>query len=424
MARFLSVMLLCFIAAGLSTAQEPAAGSFVTISGTVRDSASKKALENVSISLLDSHIATVSNADGTFSLKFPAEYSGGKIKAEQLGYSSCSLSVPEILERGGTVAVMMTASSKVLKELVVHGGRPEEIVAEALRKIPSNYSPERNLFTAFYRETVQKGKRYIGVSEAIVDVYKTPYRRRVNSGERVSIKKGRRLLSLDSRDTLAVKIEGGPTLPVVIDFVKNSDFLFGPDALRNYAFSMEKPVSIDDRMHYAIRFVPKVKLDYALCRGVLYIDRETLSFSKAEIELDVSDKVKATDAILRKKPRGLHFRPQEMAFTVTYRLSDGVPHLNYIRTRTRFKCDWKRRLFSSGYTTCAEMVMVDRSAAPQGGISRKSAFGNDDIFYDEVADYWDPDFWKEYNIIEPTESLDKAVNRLRKSNAAVMSMYP
>lgn len=409
--------------ASLSVAQNTADASFVTISGTVKDKDSKKNIGNVSISLDATHIATVSNEDGTFSLTIPTTSANGKIKAEQLGYFSTTISLSDILVNENSITILMTSSAKMLKEVVVRGGKPDEIVAEALKKIPVNYSHDKNLFTAFYRETVQKGKRYIGVSEAIVDVFKTPYTRRMNNGERVQIKKGRRLISQNNRDTLSVKIVGGPTLPVIIDFVKNHDFLFGYDDLAYYNFKMEKPVSIDDRMQYVIRFTPKVKLDYALCHGLLYIDQETLSFSKAEFELDMSDRNKATNAILRKKPHGLHFKPQEVAFTVTYRLEDGVSYLNYIKTNTRFKCDWKRRLFSSGYTTCAEMVMVDRIDNPAEGISRKLAFGNNDIFYDAVTDYWDADFWKGYNIIEPTESLDKAVIKLKKNNATVMALY-
>lgn len=410
--------------ASLSVAQNTADASFVTINGTVKDKDSKKNIGNVSISLDATHIATVSNEDGTFSLTIPTTSFSGKIKAEQLGYFSRIISLSDILANENSITILMTSSAKMLKEVVVRSGKPDEIVAEALKKIPVNYSHDKNLFTAFYRETVQKGKRYIGVSEAIVDVFKTPYTRRMNNGERVQIKKGRRLISQNNRDTLSVKIVGGPTLPVIIDFVKNRDFLFGYDDLAYYNFKMEKPVSIDDRMQYVIRFTPKVKLDYALCHGLLYIDQETLSFSKAEFELDVSDRSKATNAILRKKPRGLHFKPQEVAFTVTYRLDEGVSYLNYIKTKTRFKCDWKRRLFSSGYTTYAEMVMVDRIDDPEEGISRKLAFGNNDIFYDAVTDYWDADFWKGYNIIEPTESLDKAVIKLKKNNASAMALYP
>ena len=221
-----------------------------------------------------------------------------------------------------------------------------------------------------------------------------------------------------------MKIVGGPTLPVILDFVKNSDFLFDSNDLKYYTFSMKRPVCIDDRMQYVIRFSPKVKLGYALCEGLIYIDQESLSFSKAEFNLDMSDKDKATNAILRKKPRGLRFKPQELAFTVVYKLVDGISYLNYIKTKTRFKCDWKRRLFSSGYTTYAEMVIVDRMDNPEIGISRKLAFGNNDIFYDKVENYWDSNFWNDYNIIEPTESLEKAVDKLRRNNAVTMALFP
>ena len=63
MVRFMSIVLFCCMAAVLAVAQEQADAPFVTISGIVKDKDSKKALENVSISIVDSHIGTVSSAD-------------------------------------------------------------------------------------------------------------------------------------------------------------------------------------------------------------------------------------------------------------------------------------------------------------------------------------------------------------------------
>lgn len=53
------------MAAGLAVAQEPTDAPYVTISGIVKDKDTKKAMENVSISVVGSHIGTVSNADGS-----------------------------------------------------------------------------------------------------------------------------------------------------------------------------------------------------------------------------------------------------------------------------------------------------------------------------------------------------------------------
>lgn len=49
-----------------------------------------------------------------------------------------------------------------------------------------------------------------------------------------------------------------------------------------------------------------------------------MSLTRAEFALDLSDRTKATAAILHKKPTGLRFRPQEVSFPVTYRQQNGL----------------------------------------------------------------------------------------------------
>jgi len=174
------------------------------------------------------------------------------------------------------------------------------------------------------------------------------------------------------------------------------------------------PVSIDDRMQYAIRFEPRVVLEFALYRGTLYIDQESLAITRAEFELDMTDKDKATQFVLKKKPAGLRFNLQGVSFLVTYRQQDGKSYLNYMRNEVRFKCNWKRKLFASTYTTTTEMVMVNREEQPEENIRYRDSFKQGEIFYDKVDEYWNEDFWRDYNIIEPTESLESAVKKLKK----------
>ena len=412
---FVVTILLSAFAAG-AVAQEPeAAPATVVVEGTVKDRASKKKLANVSVFVPGTRIGTVSNADGSFSLKIPADKAAAGLKAEQVGYFSSVIPLPH--DQESELTIWLRPSAKTLKELVVRSGDPRVIVEEALRKVPQNYSSEPQLYSAFYRETIQKRKRYVGITEGMVSVYKTGYKRQNVARERVGIRKGRRLMSQNSKDTIAVKILGGPTMPVVMDFIKNREFLFTDKELDYYQFQLDNPTSIDDRLQFVVKFRPTVKVDYPLFEGVLYIDQESLAISRAEFELDMSDKSKATRAILRQKPTGLHFKPQEVSFVVTYRDIDGVSSINYMSSKMRFKCDWKRRLFSSGFTTYAEMVVVDREEGEVENIPRKQAFGKYDIFYDQVDNYRDPDFWRDYNIIEPTESLETAVEKLLKQSS-------
>ena len=127
----------------------------------------------------------------------------------------------------------------------------------------------------------------------------------------------------------------------------------------------------------------------------------------------MDDQVKATEAILRRKPSGLRFKPLEVSFLVTYKEQEGITRLSYIRNEVRFKCDWKRKLFSTNYTVVSEMVVTDGREA-QSGIPYRFAFKADQSLSDKVLDFADESFWGAYNIIEPTESLENAVNKLKK----------
>ena len=205
-------------------------------------------------------------------------------------------------------------------------------------------------------------------------------------------------------------------MSLYLDIVKKGDALLSTDNLDYYEFRMEDPVNLDNRMQYVVSFRPRVSLMYALFIGKLYIDYERLSFTRAEFGLDMANRVKAVEAILHKKPVGLRFRPQEVTYLVTYKQQGAKTYLNYIRNVIRFKCDWKKRLFSSSYTAFSEMVVTDRTESPLSGISNKNTFKRKQVFYDLVDEYWNEDFWRNYNIIEPTESLENAVCKLRKQS--------
>lgn len=383
-----------------------------TVTGRVIDSRNQKGLPNVSISLKGTNIGTVSNSDGNFSI-YMADSNNAAISFSTVGYTS--LTIPADSLSSVNNIIRMDRQPVELSEVVIYGGDPMKILSAALKKIPDNYSLNRDMLSMFYRETIRKGKRFIGVSEAAIDVYKTPYDRRSVDFDRVQIDRGRRLVSQKSSDTLAVKIVGGPNLAVNVDFVKNADVLFTEHDLTDFDFKMEKPEYADERLQYVISFKPKIRREYAQFRGKIYIDRELLAFTRAEFEMMPDDKGKMTAAVLHKKPRGLRFDPQKIEFVVSYKLVDGKTYLNYISNEMRFKCDMKRRLFSSAYTAYSEMVVVDRKENTDERISYKEAFKPRQIFYDIVDEYWDEDYWSEYNIIEPTESLENAVGKLKKT---------
>ena len=386
-------------------------GNYFIVSGTVKDKQTKKKLEYVNISVPGTNVGTITNSDGEFTITVQDSLQAKVVEISHIGYYNYRIALTgnDMVDEN----VMLTQNANVLEEVVVRAHDPRMLVEEAMNRIGKNYSEKPTLLTGFYRETAQKGKRYINISEAIIDVYKTPYDEDA-SRDRVQIFKGRALLSQKASDTLIVKLLGGPNLSLYVDIVKNPDILLDKTTLGYFSFRMEESVVMDNHPQYVISFQPQAILPYALHYGKLYIDKESLAFTRAEFNLNMEDRDKATSAILKKKPAGLRFRPVEVSFLVTYKQVNGKSYLNYIRNEVRFKCDWKRRLFSTNYAMVSEMVVTDSKDQAVNAIPYKMSFKSSQSLSDKVSDFRDENFWGSYNIIEPTESLEKAANKLRK----------
>ena len=377
----------------------------VLVSGTVVDDKSGAPLRQVSISA--GRISVVTNEDGVFTLKLENQPSA--ITVSHVGYKTRQVMLTQGKNQG--LKVRLSPTTILLREIVVRTTDPRELVDIAIRKIPENYSKVPELLKAFYRETAMKRKHYIYVAEGVEDMYKTPYTRSV-ARDRVSIVKGRRLLSQKTGDTLGVKVLGGPVLPVQLDVVKNHDILLNKEELNAYKFSMDIPEYINDRLQYVVRIEPGMVKEYALFNGRFYIDCERLAFTRIELDLDMSDKDKATNRMLVRKPFGVRFKPRELSCVIDYRYDGGVSRISYLRNIFRFNCDWKKRLFSTSFTATCEMVVTDSQSHDVQPIANRSSFDSRDAYYDKVEYFMDPEYWSQYNIIEPSESLDKAIRKL------------
>ena len=377
----------------------------VVVSGVVVDDKTGAPISQVSVS--SGKISVVTNEDGAFTLKL--ESMPERVRISHLGYKTRQVSMTQGQTEGLKVRLQPTTIQ--LREIFVLNEDPRELVDIAISKIPDNYSRVPELLKGFYRETAMKRKHYIYVAEGVENLYKTPYTRGTGR-DRVAIVKGRRLLSQKQGDTLGVKVMGGPVQALIMDIVKNRDFLLNKDELDFYQFTMAVPEYINDRPQYVVKMEPQTTQSYALYHGKLYIDMDRLAFTRIELDLDMSDRAKATQTMLVKKPLGVRFRPKELSSVIDYRYEDGVTRISYLRNYFRFNCDWKKRLFATSFTATCEMVVTDSSSDDVVPIASRNSFDSRDNYYDKVEYFMDPDYWDKYNIIEPSESLDKAIQKL------------
>lgn len=378
-----------------------------SVRGKVKDAQTGRALESVHVSVPGRHFATVTNADGEFVLKSNTPIDA--VLFTFLGYKSQRVPAKDNLK------ISLEREAITLPEALIIGGDPVEILQEALERLPSTYCPQPELLECFYRETVQKRSRYTYVAEAVARLYREEFEKAFYNSDAAALEKSRLLVSQRRSDTLSVKTQGGPQMALNCDFLKNPDLIFSPSELDLYRIEMQTPARIGDRLQYVIRLTPAVDAPYALYHALVYIDRENLTFTRIEASLDMSDRSKAIHAILVSKPMSLRFFPEEASVVLNYRPVGDQIRLEYFRSTIRFACDWRKRLFKTHYTAINELVVTDvrPEAIP---IPRKERFRSTDYLNDKAEEFQDPDFWKDYNIIEPTESLEHAIDRLRRQS--------
>ncbi|HEA81277.1 MAG TPA: carboxypeptidase-like regulatory domain-containing protein, partial [Maribacter sp.] len=80
-----------------------------------------------------------------------------------------------------------------------------------------------------------------------------------------------------------------------------------------------------------------------------------------------------------------------------------------------FKINWDKRLFNSVYSMSCEMAITDWEKNIDNIIPRsKDRMKASIILSDEAIGFADPDFWGEYNIIEPEKSIESAIKKIQR----------
>ena len=376
-----------------------------SVSGKISDARTGKVLPAASVRVSGKQYATVSNDDGVFVIKSDAPIR--ELVFSHLGYKTLRQAVS-----GEEIQARLTPDKYLLDPSTLVYGEPMEILKSARKAIVDNYPLEPELLRGFYRETLQKRGRYISVTEAVIRLHKSSYDL-PGYKDRTALDKSRIIMSQRRRDTLSVKMMGGPTLPVSMDAVKKHQLLWLDFDRNLYTCEMAQPEYIGDRLQFVIHFSPCGEADYPLYNGAIFIDRETMAFTRIELTTDMSDPDKVTQLLLVKKPKGLRFTPKEVNFVISYNSDGGKSRMDYMRATMSFDCDWKKRGMTTGYRLVNETVITD-VLTPVVPITPEEQFRSSDVMADKASEFIDPAFWEDYNIIAPTESLEHAVGRLRK----------
>jgi hypothetical protein len=122
----------------------------------------------------------------------------------------------------------------------------------------------------------------------------------------------------------------------------------------------------------------------------------------------------ASDYFIRKKPIGAKVYPTEASYQVNYREKDGKWIFGYSRAELVFKIEWKKKLFNTHIFSSIEMAVTDWEKSQIKNAKPSERLKQNVVMMDEVSGFADPDFWGEYNVIEPEKSIDQAIRKIQR----------
>jgi len=387
--------------------------TLLTFKGKVVDAESGNPLVFASVAVKETNVATITNIDGEFLIKISETQISKNLEVTYLGYKNKVVPITDLREDGYKNVISMTSAPIPIREIIVKPIDPEAIVRNAIGRIGKNYVTEPNLMTAFYRETIRKNRTYVSIGEAVVEIFKAPYNSDIRfDGARIY--KGRKGSDVEKMDTVLFKLQGGPVTVLQLDIAKNTQDILTVDAMKYYDYSLVSVIEIANKPHYVITFKQKPSVDEPLFMGNLYIETESYALTEAEFGFNLANKEAVSSIFIKKKPLGMEVTPEIATYRVQYREQDGKWYLAYSRAEVKFKVNWKRKLFNTFYTTMSEMAITDRTNEEVIKFAGKEKLRYSDVFSEQVEAFTDPEFWGEYNVIEPDQSIESAIRRLSR----------
>lgn len=385
--------------------------SFKEFSGKVVADNTGKGLEFASISVSGTNISTVTNSDGEFLLKVPLDYLDKNAEITYLGFLNSVIPISQLKTEENTIR--MRESVEQLSEVSVSTKDPSTIVKQAIDRIKLNYTNDPLIMTAFYRESISKGKKYASLSEAVVEIYKEPYTN--NAEDAARLFKARKSSDYKRLDTLVLKLQGGPYNTMRFDVAKNRNLIFDPEVLRNYSFTYNNLTYLNNRPTHIIGIRPLPSIDEPLFFGKLYIDAQSYAFTKVDLSLNLENTELASRVFVKKKPANAKVTPTMANYQVDYKESNGKWYHNYSRLELAFKVNWKKKLFNSNYNIVIEMAITDwEKNTANTHLKNSEKLRSNVVLIDKASGFSDPDFWGEYNIIEPEKSIENAIDKIQR----------
>lgn len=377
------------------------------IRGKVIDKTDKQPIPYAYIRIMGKSIGTITNDDGDFVFKYPVSDDPDIVAISCVGYKTLTVPIPDFTDQH---TWELPTESILLKEVLVRSVDPRSIIKKAIDAIPENYRTSPVMQTGFYRETLQKNGKYIVLSEAVVNIFKSAYNKPFQN-DQVKVFKGRKTVDREAYDTVLYKVQGGLYNSLLLDIVKNRANFMDENSFPDYEFHMGLMQKINDALAYTIEFDQKEGVEDALFKGKLYVDVNTLAILGADFSISPRGMKNAASMLVKRASPKIKVKPVSVDYLVSYSRYSGKWQLSHIRMEMNMRVRKKNNLFNSLFTSVSEMVITRTDTLNAKPFRSADIARANEIFVDNIGPY-DPAFWGDYNFIKPEEKLEETLTKI------------
>lgn len=382
---------------------------YTTISGRIIDQETKEPLPFSTIGIHETQIGVVANQDGLFDLTFPNSYSKDSLTTSMVGYESSTVKISSLLDQD-FVEFAMKTKHYVLPEVIVVSG--EELSAEAIvelvrKSIPEHYPQKHFEMEAFYRDYKIEDGECVGLLEASVTISDKGYRKAPNPysmQEKVKLNQVRKSLNDNFKANMLVNYN------IMKGFLSLNDIRYRHRWLskrfkKEYEYEKVGYSTINDRLMYLIRctssnwifkvyvdaenyLVPKIEMEYTWEDGVF--ENEWTLYDSIRLEQRWAKEILEFQEIDGKWLPKFHIFNSE---SITYDL----------HTNEQLVVSQVRQEFLVNHVDLTSKEKIEKA-------ERMNQY---EAMHLQVPAY-DPEFWKNYNVIKLNPRDEKLIQGLEE----------
>lgn len=362
----------------------------IRILGSVKDAKTNMAIPYASVGVSGSSTGTVTNTEGLFTLYVPVGLQQGMLMISCMGYETQKFPVSPYANNAN-LQVQLKASSRNLKAVTVTTESAAQIVAHAYRNIVKNYPLSNTLYTGFYRESNIQSRQntdtagnYNYAVEAVVKMNKPSYRKPDPEGD-IKLEQARKSV-LMQQDSF-IKWYGGVHLPLRADVVKKRADYIDPAHQKKYVYHLDGFTTYLDEPVFVISFKPGSK---SLNGGVIYITTESYAIVKVTTSWIAPPNIRSIN-LIKGYSRNLeiNYRP--------------IGNKWYLQSLFVQNTGSERRV-DNQFKIKAEYITTRIDTNQHQDFDYADKVQLLEVLSARQTPY-DPNFWKDYNILAETHQL-------------------